>query len=342
MEKKEQVALDQYALTPDLIEALYTQEKITRDMREDALSLFHSPRQWALWSARVLLVVGLLLLLSGVIFFFAFNWKQIPSLYKFALIELGLISCLVGAFLYTLQRLEGQLLLFSASLFVGFFWIIFGQIYPSDADSHQLFGIWAFLIFGWVFVSNFAPHWIFWLGLMNLFFLLWSLSGPLLTQETKTFPLLALILLNGGSLFLRETLSKRTKYAWMQDPWVRLVLAGVTLIAMDIPIVQLIAQEHLLKSVPLSLAIGGLIGIGGHGLLYVVYRYRLPDMRALTAIALSGVILLEILAIRIAEDFFRWKDPEPYLFILLSTLGIVMIVLRLLHAAAQEIGRADV
>lgn len=120
----------------------------------------------------LLLAVGTGLILSGIIYFFAFNWMEIPPLVKLWGIQFGLAGCVAGAY-FSLNRATGKLLLFSASVLVGVFMAVFGQIYQTGADAYQLFMFWSLLTLGWTLISNFSVQWLLWLIITNMFLALW-------------------------------------------------------------------------------------------------------------------------------------------------------------------------
>ena len=87
---------------------------------------------------------------------------------KFALVEIVLACCLIGAWKVGLDRIGGQVLLLGASMLVGVFLAVFGQVYQTGADAYQLFVAWAALIFAWVLLGRFGALWIMWLALLNI------------------------------------------------------------------------------------------------------------------------------------------------------------------------------
>ena len=60
--------------------------------RRRALALVGPPRRWALWATRWLTGAGAALVLTGIVFFFAFNWARLAPVHKFVLIEAGLVA----------------------------------------------------------------------------------------------------------------------------------------------------------------------------------------------------------------------------------------------------------
>ncbi len=108
--EKLKCTLDQIPADRRLVEELYSHGKISAQAREYSLSLLYPNNQWGLWISRLLLTIGAALVLSGIIYFFAFNWAKITPAVKLSSIQLGIIGCLIGAYIYSLQRVSGQVL----------------------------------------------------------------------------------------------------------------------------------------------------------------------------------------------------------------------------------------
>lgn len=100
--------LKEIAVDSRLIAGLYSQGKISLEAKRFALDLLSPHHRWGLWVSRLLLSIGTTLVLSGIIYFFAFNWMKITPMMKLSSIEMGLIACLIGSCCYSLQRLNGQ------------------------------------------------------------------------------------------------------------------------------------------------------------------------------------------------------------------------------------------
>ena len=139
-----------------LVEQLYAQAQISKAARDYALGYLYPSRLWGLWASRLLLALGVSLVLAGIIYFFAFNWARIDQLAKLMAIQAGIVGCLIGAYCYCYSpsSLYGRTLLLSASVLIGVFLAVFGQIYQTGADSYKLFAAWSLLIFGWTLLSS--------------------------------------------------------------------------------------------------------------------------------------------------------------------------------------------
>lgn len=303
-----------------LIDMLYDQQKISKEARECALNLLYPRTQWGLWLSRLLFIIGIALILSGVVYFFAFNWAKMTPAVKISLIEISIITCLIGAYVRSLQHLSGQMLLLCASTLVGVFIAVFGQIYQTGANTYQLFMAWTFLTLGWTLISNFPAQWIGWLLVTNTFlYLLWK-QAVFPTEPMQYLIFSYMAILNGSVLVLREYFITQKRYEWLKPRWLRLTLLIPTLLIMLLPIAIWINGPIIPST---SIVIGLAVSLMGHTIAYYFYRYRLQDVPALSATVISLCIMTEGIAFKIVKYILRnQKEFIPFLFMGVATLCI--------------------
>jgi len=331
--EKHSDTLDQIPANRRLVEELYAHGKITRDARDYALSLLHPHTQWGLWVSRLLLTLGTVLVLSGIVYFFAFNWTKIPPAVKLFSIQFCLIGCLVGAYFCSLERLMGQILLLSATVLVGVFMAVFGQIYQTGADAYQLFMMWSLLTLGWTFLSNFSAQWVAWLVITNIFLVLWWQQAALPTRNIEFMIFAYMALFNGTALALREYFSVVKAYGWLEVRWTRVLLTLVTLGVMLIPILVWILNP---KGAVDSIMLSSFIGLIGHGVFYYVYRYRIPDMWSLAAVILSVCVIIEVGGFKILSEMLDRTESIMFFLMGMMTLCVFTSAIIYLRKTAQE------
>ena len=339
--EKHSYTLEQIPADRRLVEELYSHRKITSEAREYALNILYPLNHLGLWVSRMLLTIGVALVLSGVIYFFAFNWSKIHPAIKLLSLEVGIIGCVIGACFYCLQRISGQVFLLCASVLVGVFLAVFGQIYQTGADSYQLFMMWSLLTLGWMLISNFAVQWIFWLVITNIFLVLWWQQAALPTQEMASMIFTYMALFNGAVLLLREYFAVAKAYEWLAARWTRVVLTVATLLIMLSPIyLWLIDANPATKSTQLS----AVIGLVGHGAIYYFYRYKLPDIWSLAATVLSGCIVIEAAGYELLRELHHFHLGTPIYSLLLGflTLGVFTCAIIFLRRIAKEMGADNV
>ncbi|MFD2205635.1 DUF2157 domain-containing protein [Kiloniella antarctica] len=318
--KKNTLGLDHIPANRALIDQLFSHGQITRQARDEALKILIPHNHWGLWVARLLLGLGVCFVLSGIVYFFAFNWAKMPPHFKLGLIEFGLITSLISAYFCSLSKLSGQLSLLSASVLVGVFLAVFGQIYQTGADAYQLFMMWALLTLGWTIISNFATHWIFWLSITNIFIVLWWDQAVLPERENEPFILVLMILFNTTALVGREYCAPKPKFHWLNFGWTRWVLLVASLILMLAPMLILIVEPDEANT---SLLLGALLGAIGHVAIYFYYRTRIKDMWSLAAVVISTSILIEVVVIKSISEILNREEAAMFLMMGLMTIGVV-------------------
>jgi hypothetical protein len=240
--------------TAALIRELCERSLLKRAQSDALEKLLRSRLDWQMWISRLLLFLGTALLLAGVIFFFAFNWKNIPPAQKFAIIEAGIFISAVSAWWVGIDALIGKVLLSAACVLAGVFLAVFGQIYQTGADTYELFSGWVLLILPWVLLARFGALWIFWLALVNAGILLywdqslasWSDSASKFTDQTAT-----LAILNAAALAAREW-GWRRKVDWLSENWLRIILILAVFGFLTASMCVLIIDSHVASHRALS------------------------------------------------------------------------------------------
>ena len=275
--------------------------------------------------------------LSGVVYFFAYNWAQIPPIAKFGTIQIGIVAA-VGAqrCRFGLTRTNGQVLMVGASVLVGVFLAVFGQVYQTGADAYELFTAWSVLILGWCVISNFAPQWALWLAVTNVALGLWWRQAALPTEEMQMLIYGYLALLNGAALAVREWGTLRG-VDWLAPRWTRVSLALVTLYLLLGAAATLILADDTTT----SMLVTGIIGLIGHVVFYAVYRHVLRDLWTVSATVLSGCLILDAGAYRILEQCVFGDSTAPtWLGVGLATLVIFAAAMVYLRSIARELRAA--
>lgn len=127
-----------------------------------------SPSQWSDFISKNLIIFGLSSLAIGIIFFLAYNWVDMTTLTKFALVQ-SLLG--ISALFYTQVKIHSHFstaLLFFVALLIGALLALFGQTYQTGKDPWQLFMLWTIFITPIAFISKNSSLWLLWLALLNL------------------------------------------------------------------------------------------------------------------------------------------------------------------------------
>ncbi len=250
----------------------------------------HTPsaQRWGTFLDVLLLILGAGLLLSGIIFFFAFNWAAMHRFAKLGLLQ-GSVLVAVGLALWLgLDRIQGKIILTVAALLFGGLLAVYGQIYQTGADAYELFLSWSLFTIGWVVISRFTPFWLIWLLALNLTLVLYW--GQVLGTDVSAL-FAAIFALNALALGLWEWASQRG-VAWVESRWTVRIIAIIMLGALTAATLTLIhaSPKEIAREPWLLPLFFALIVVSG-AMIYI-YSYRLFDAFMLVAVALAVCICL--------------------------------------------------
>jgi uncharacterized membrane protein len=317
-----------------LVEHLFSHGLLTEEARDQALAIVSPRIEWALWTGRMLTAVGVSLVLSGIVYFFAFNWAKLTPFMKLGSIELVMAACLGGAVVLGLRRDAGKMLVLCASVLTGVFWAAFGQIYQTGADAYALFAIWSLMILGFALIADFAPLWGVWLVVTNTFIVLYWRQAVALPYGEEARILAILALFNLAFLGLREVLAA-SGVSWLAPRWTRAILAA--------PIVGLLVQpmgEFALANWRLSPAVteSACLGFAVLAGFFAFYRYKAPDMFVLGVVVLAASVVAECAVFRGLEKTFGSNETALFLSVSLATVALFASMVAVLRGISKDIG----
>jgi len=300
--------------SPARLRALAHSGHLSASTLDRALALSgHIPTApaWRRFADTLLLRLGAALGLSGIFFFFAYNWAAMPRLAKFGVIEGAILIAVALATYKGLGSLTGRVALLAAAVLVGVLQAVFGQVYQTGADSYLLFLSWALLIAGWVAIGAYAPLWLLLLALLNLS-LSFYWSQVLGVADTSLY--LALAALNAGWLFAWE-FARRRGISWLSGRWMPRLVALMTLGLLVSATIRYIfaptyewGYDRALSLAPIAYLIFTLF------MMLFYYRY-LRDLFMLAAAALGLIVVATSVGVNVTE--FRYEG-----YIVLSGLII--------------------
>ncbi|WP_375741792.1 DUF2157 domain-containing protein [Corallococcus interemptor] len=324
--------------TPERLHALADAGILGPDAYGRALHLaVASPSRpaWRAFLSTTLMALGSLLVLAGVVYFFAFNWAELGRFSKLGLICLGIAGAAVGAWRLG-DRPAGQFALLAAAVLVGPLLAVYGQAYQTGADPYELFIGWGVLILPWVALARFTPLWMLQLVLVNTGVILFW--GQRMTRFGSYEARLALVLglLNGFAWATYEHFAHR-KVSWLQGRWMPRVLSLMTLMPLVTLGILFIVSKHdrsLESALSLPLVLGALVAI------YALHRHLHGELFLLTVAALSVITLVTT-----AVGYFLMEvthAEELTLFILpLVLIGEVGLAVYWLRHESQATGVSE-
>jgi len=325
--------LDQPASLPALRQ-LHRQGVIDDATFHRAASALRPPSEWLSWIRVNLLFIGSALILAGIVFFFAYNWKEMGRFQKLGLIEGGILLSVLGAWWRGVDVIAGNLFMLSASVLVGVFLAVFGQTYQTGADAYELFTGWAALIFIWVVLTRFAGLWFFWLVLVETGVVLfwyqvadkelgWSLND------------LALVMagINALALAVRE-LALWHGRTWLSGRWHRIILFFGILAWVTTPVLWYVIDSEAVSSWNV---VAWLVTIAS----YVLYRKVIPDFTCVSLVAADvALVFLAWVGRRLFEGIWH-SEPFGRFFIYAVIIGITTTALSIWLAKVNRAMKSD-
>lgn len=245
-----------------------------------------SARSWRAFLTRLCLLSGALLLGTGLVFFFAFNWQALGRFGQFALA----VSALLLAGGGTLATRPGGLAWRTGCLLVciaiGALLALIGQKYQTGADMWQLFASWAALMLPVVLLARSGACWLLWLAVLDLALLRWldiePTAGPLRLLlnhwSSQHAHIYALALLNGLALLavsLRPRWFTAQRRRWFELALAAAALAPLTAIGLIVPL----QQQHVL------------LFLLGAGLAWYWCALLRPDAAALAMVYIAMLVV---------------------------------------------------
>ncbi|OJH35536.1 DUF2157 domain-containing protein [Cystobacter ferrugineus] len=293
------------AATPERLHALAEAGVLSPEALERASRLAVAtpgPAAWRRFLSTTLLGFGSLLVLSGVIYFFAFNWQALHRFGKLGLVLAAVTGACIAAWRLG-EGLAGQFALLFAAVLVGPLLAIYGQAYQTGADPYGLFLGWAVLILPWVVLARFSPLWLWLLLLVDTALILYwdqvvDRDGPSL--------FLTLAGINGVAWAATEEFSRRG-VAWLQGRWLPRVLAMMTVLPLLGPSVMLAASP---KDADTEGVVALCLLVGLMGAVYLFHRRVRPELFLLTLCALCAVTLITTFGGYLLFKQFRSADLE--------------------------------
>lgn len=190
-----------------------------------AVSFLRDNEFWKRWAIRALLAIAVGHILSGIIFFFAFNWNDLSGLTKFAIVGGGIAACLVAWVIAKLDSPAGQAFGIGATVLVGVMFAILGQVYQTPAMIHTPFLFWAALTLPFALASRNLAHWTVWLAILTVAITTYANSGLRLAGNDGAANALNIAVSGGfiaGLIMLDKVLAPKLK--WTRAEWFRVLL----------------------------------------------------------------------------------------------------------------------
>ncbi|OGR10654.1 MAG: hypothetical protein A2341_04350 [Deltaproteobacteria bacterium RIFOXYB12_FULL_58_9] len=257
------------------------------------------PRDWQSFLSWFLAFAGAALALSGVIFFFAYNWANLGRFAKLGLLEFAIMAATLGAWKFG-DRLSGRISLMASVILVGPLLAVYGQTYQTGSDPFELFLGWLLLTLPWVALARMPVLWIVSLTLLNTAYLLyWGqvLDGRYNFGESVP-AYLVLVLINFVPCAVWELLNRRG-IAWLMPRWPpRLMAVACCTAIVACLIVMIVGEAEETAGHGVLAVLAGLIAVGAS---VIYYRVVLHD---LFMVALAAASVMTVLTVGFGRILF--------------------------------------
>lgn len=285
-------------------------------------ALYPKKKEWLHLGYRFFMGAGLLLVLSGIVFFFAYNWSGLHKFAKLGLVQIGILAISILLLSGKLSEFTQKLGLTAISVLVGIAFAVFGQIYQTGADAYDFFLGWTLFITAWVAIASFPFLWLFYLILVNTTLVLYFYQVKIDWSEDGLF--FAIAILNTIALAIWEYCIKDNRMHWVHLLSTRLI-GAVVLMVLTSAVFRFIWKVNGAAFSPIN------------GLLYLLviasgsfyYIQKRKDIAFVAMVAISLLAVGNMLVIRVMDT--SMNDLIGIFFILgFANIAATVVLVRTL------------
>jgi len=277
--------------------------------------VYASSSDWQRFLKLLFLSLAIGFTVTGIIFFFAYNWADLPNAVKLILPQVLLI---IGTLYIVLSKTPlaiKNIVLTGLSMLVGALFAVFGQIYQTGANAYDFFLGWTVFISIWVLLANYSPLWLLYSALLNTTFYFYS--QQVVSYWSFTTIALLFFLLNILPLLV-FLLLKKYKNELAVASWYTNILAIATGVFATTSIISLHENEST------TLAIACLLLVAVSYYLGVLYARMTKSIFFLALMALS------IIAIALYYFGIMINDFSAVLLLGIFSLAAFTLTIKLL------------
>lgn len=186
-----------------------TEQVVDKALKEN---VYNNKETWQKFLRLFFISLGVGFTVSGIVFFFAYNWSDLHKFAKIGLIQGLLVTTTLSVLIPKINDNIKNVILTGASVLVGVLFAVFGQIYQTGANAYDFFLAWTVFVTLWVLISNFAPLWLLFLVLINTTFILYS--QQVAKDWSTVFVFTLLFIINTAVLISAITFGKKKMPSW--------------------------------------------------------------------------------------------------------------------------------
>ena len=213
-------------------------------------ALYADKKQWNQFLSVFLLAVGVGFTVAGIIFFFAYNWDELPKFAKLGIVEVLLIASVLHVTFTRWNKLVKQILLTGATFLIGTLFAVFGQIYQTGADAYDLFLGWTLFTILWAVATRFAPLWLTFIGLLCTTIWLYNIQIANTNSWEMTLLANAVTWICALATIITEWMSTKG-HLDRNNRWFVSLLSLATILHTSFLLMMAICEESAILSVPL-------------------------------------------------------------------------------------------
>ena len=191
-------------------------------------ALYADKKQWNQFLSIFLLAVGVGFTVAGIIFFFAYNWEELPKFAKLGIVEVLLVASVLLATFTHWNKLVKQILLTEATFLMG--WTLFTIL--------------------WAVAIRFAPLWLTFIGLLCTTIWLYNIQIASANSWEMTLLANAVTWICALTTIITEWMSVKG-HLDRNNRWFVSLLSLATIIHTSFLLMMAICEENAILSVPL-------------------------------------------------------------------------------------------
>ncbi|MEY8685065.1 DUF2157 domain-containing protein [Bacteroides sp. AN502(2024)] len=288
-------------------------------------ALYADNKQWKQFLSIFLLAVGVGFTVVGTIFFFAYNWDELPNFVKLGIVEVLLAVSVLLATFTRWNKLVKQILLTGATFLIGTLFAVFGQIYQTGADAYDLFLGWTLFTILWAVAIRFAPLWLTFIGLLCTTIWLYNIQIANANSWEMTLLANAVTWICAMATIITEWMSAKG-HLNRNNRWLVSLLSLATIIHTSFLLMMAICKENTILSVPLISTVL-LFSVG------LWYGWKIKKLFYLAIIPFASLMIL-------LTTFISQSDLGDILFYggIIVITGTTLLIYIILHLKKQWYG----
>jgi len=282
--------------------------------------VYNDANMWKKFLHLFFLVLAAGFTISGIIFFFAYNWDNLPKFVKLGMLEVLVIATIMTVLFTKLPAIVKNVTLTGATFLVGALFAVFGQIYQTGADAYDLFFTWTAAVTLWVVVSNFAPLWLTYLTLINTTAFLYSVQ---VAQHWDTTTIYVLLFVFNSLALASFLLLARSKKDIHIPQWFRYIIALAAASFGTIGVcIGIISDFDGIPGILVFLILATLYSGG------IIYSLHEKTVSYLSMISFSIIVIVSTFMLKISTDMEMLLLTGLFIAISVTMLIKMMISLQ--------------